>query len=172
VLISDLPLISHRSDFKEKNHLPAGVGIKLHSNPLPKQLQGARPSTNEDRIPISPMSTTEVIVTKKTFFRAMPVSTPPQPVSSGNHQRSSLQTTNPTSNHSSANLRRSCWLSCHLPERVSIRPGFFSAIRRNRESGFGRRPKPPTSTGPLISPVGKLESGSFTNTDQRSFRGF
>jgi hypothetical protein len=89
VLVSDSPLIGHRSDFKEKNLLPTVAGFQLLSFPLPKQLQGEKPSTNEVRIPTSPMPTTEVIATEKNFLRAIPVSTLPQPVSSGIHQRSS-----------------------------------------------------------------------------------
>jgi len=46
------------------------------------------------------MPTTEVIATEKTFLRAIPASTLPQPVSSGTHQRSSLLPTNPTSDPS------------------------------------------------------------------------
>jgi hypothetical protein len=127
VSASSSSFVNHRSDFKRKNLRPTGVGFQFLSLSLPKQLPGEKPSTNEVRIPISPMSTTEVIATEKTFLRAKPVSTPPQPVSSGNHQRSSLHSTVPTSDSSSANLRRGYWRRCHLSERVSIRPGFFTA---------------------------------------------
>jgi hypothetical protein len=122
MLVSSSSFVSHRSDIKRKNLRPTGVGFWFLPHQLPKQHQSEKPSPNEDRLQISPMRTTKVISTGKTFVRTMPVSTPPQPVSDGNHQQSILHSTNPGSSFFTANLRRGYWKRCLLPERVSIRP--------------------------------------------------
>lgn len=91
---------NHRSGYWRSNPSPTDVGFQFLPWRSPKRHPKKKPSTNEVRIPISPMSTTEVIATEKTILRAIPVSTLPQPVSSGTHQRSSLLPTNPTSDPS------------------------------------------------------------------------